>query len=1253
MISKTIRDIYELTLKMDDKQAMAQLNKFVETLAKRIQTQMAQLQKHLSMIDVRGVGKDPNTMQYMSVQDTYLKTMKLISGAAGDTAKKTTETAKQTKKVAEHTKEASQASQTYGQRLGTALKSAFSLEMAFRRMSFVITAMFSYKAFYAILNVFKSIVSNAIEFETTMAKVATMLDKDMLPQLDKFADKILEVSKMSGRSFQDLGNALYDILSAKIPQDWAPLLMEEGAKLAVAGFTNVKTATKSLITMMKSYGGTVEDITHFSNLMTNAVVHGRITFEEYASQVGKLIPQAALLGISAEKITSAYAVVTQQLGNAKESATALRRFLLLLGKENEDLNDIAINYGVTLSDILDKEDGFTVAMKKLMNATREEKIAIAGSVRAFGAFASLVSNTEGTVAAYNDAMNDANKTQDKFNLVNATAKQNLDKLKASATEFSLTFDELVIPSVKQAVDLSKILIDVADFARRGFETSIKSFINLNNLMATGLYKAGNLFERAGEKIGTFVRKVVGIKEVAKKATEKIEEAGKSWARLLNPEDEIKKGLASLDKYYEELDKQNKEWARKFAEHNRIKYEPKEKATAAEFKKEFPILKELLKYNVDVYDEIEELWQRRINHLEEGVGIARASGKDVEKAERDLLLEEKMFAEWRDEIAQKDIDAKQKVLDYVNDIYLETMEKGLAKDLAIKKDEAEAEKDKAEEIILEGKKLSEATTKQKEELSKVLKAIETQLQRDLAEIRNKYAKKEKSAEITKLQKELKTLESSFRLLGNTTKELETFTTEYLDAVEKLKTAGAGESDIMNEHYSLIGLLINRYRELKDAGEMPEGYSFSDYLAGLKDKFVGNEGVIALIDTLIDKMEELSDVDIAKKQSDKLTRLRTELKKLELEYSLYGKTMGDLNEFAANYVKKLKELKDAGADENDILGEQSSFMRMLVTQFEELKEAGVISDDASLLGYLGKLNVKIKDEEITKFLDALIEKIESLKGVSEKLTFGNIAESFAKAFDIPVFETALDQVQYVVGEIANTWRALAATFYQLNEKMYQDRIDKLNAQKDAEVALFDSLGLDTTALQKKYADQQTKIEEDKAKAQAEAQKKQAKYDATINLAQGLIGIWSKQLSLFGLGGVASAGILSGLLLTLYGAQMAIIDAAEFASGGLIGGSEKVIRVNEQGQEYVVNAQATKAFYPMLEAMNNFNPVTVPSVAKKEPDYYPQTTIDNSELKTEMKSLKDAFKKIKFQIKLKERDVGEIVVAGDDYNKKVYVS
>lgn len=73
-----------------------------------------------------------------------------------------------------------------------------------------------------------------------------------------------------------------------------------------------------------------------------------------------------------------------------------------------------------------------------------------------------------------------------------------------------------------------------------------------------------------------------------------------------------------------------------------------------------------------------------------------------------------------------------------------------------------------------------------------------------------------------------------------------------------------------------------------------------------------------------------------------------------------------------------------------------------------------------------------------------------------------------------------------------------------------------------------------------------------------------------------------------GAAGAVGLGATMASMSGAPLVTAAAiggsgAGFAEGGLIPAGERLIRVNEEGPEFVVNAQATRRFLPDLEAMN----------------------------------------------------------------------
>jgi|GEM_PF-6211253 len=70
-------------------------------------------------------------------------------------------------------------------------------------------------------------------------------------------------------------------------------------------------------------------------------------------------------------------------------------------------------------------------------------------------------------------------------------------------------------------------------------------------------------------------------------------------------------------------------------------------------------------------------------------------------------------------------------------------------------------------------------------------------------------------------------------------------------------------------------------------------------------------------------------------------------------------------------------------------------------------------------------------------------------------------------------------------------------------------------------------------------------------------------------------------FGTAGIASAIALTA---TFKGLVALAKSAAGFKDGGLVKGGQQFIRINEVGQEFVMNAQSTKAFLPELQQLNS---------------------------------------------------------------------
>lgn len=79
-----------------------------------------------------------------------------------------------------------------------------------------------------------------------------------------------------------------------------------------------------------------------------------------------------------------------------------------------------------------------------------------------------------------------------------------------------------------------------------------------------------------------------------------------------------------------------------------------------------------------------------------------------------------------------------------------------------------------------------------------------------------------------------------------------------------------------------------------------------------------------------------------------------------------------------------------------------------------------------------------------------------------------------------------------------------------------------------------------------------------------------------------------------GTTAAVALTAALQVLVAAARAAVSGS-FAKGGLVTGGERIVRINEQGPEYVMNAKSTQRYLPLLDAMNTNRPVRADLIRK----------------------------------------------------------
>ena len=187
----------------------------------------------------------------------------------------------------------------------------------------------------------------AANYETAMAKVYTIADEAKVTQSD-MAAQLMEQSTVLVQSSNDLADAAYNAISAG--QDTANTVgfVADATKLAIGGYTDATTSVDILTTAMNAYKMEAEQSTHVADALITTQNLGKVTVNELAANMGKVIPIAAAYNVNMDQLSSSYAILTANGIKAAESTTYMKGMLNELGDS-----------GSTVGKILKEETGMS------------------------------------------------------------------------------------------------------------------------------------------------------------------------------------------------------------------------------------------------------------------------------------------------------------------------------------------------------------------------------------------------------------------------------------------------------------------------------------------------------------------------------------------------------------------------------------------------------------------------------------------------------------------------------------------------------------------------------------------------------------------------------------------------------------------------------------------------------------------------------------------------------------------------------
>lgn len=182
-------------------------------------------------------------------------------------------------------------------------------------------------------------VKLAADFEKSMAKVST-ISGTSTKETQKMEKQILSLSNKTGVAASDIANNVYDAISAGQKAGDSVQFVGQSIKLAKGGFTDTDSALDILTTTLNAYGLKAKDAAKVSDMLINTQNLGKVTVNELAASMGKVIPTANSYNVKLQDLDAGYVVLTKNGIKARQATTYMNSMYNELGKSSKNVAKI-------------------------------------------------------------------------------------------------------------------------------------------------------------------------------------------------------------------------------------------------------------------------------------------------------------------------------------------------------------------------------------------------------------------------------------------------------------------------------------------------------------------------------------------------------------------------------------------------------------------------------------------------------------------------------------------------------------------------------------------------------------------------------------------------------------------------------------------------------------------------------------------------------------------------------------------------
>lgn len=350
------------------------------------------------------------------------------------------------------------------------------------------------------VSAFSSAIQNTLSFQKGMSEVATLGIKD----LDGLSDSVRNVTRLYGLDLQDAVKGAYDSISAGVSEMQTPKFLEDAAKAATAGVTDLSTAVDLGTSVLNAFGMEASEANVIFDQVFSAVKGGKTTFEELNQGIGDLASTFVSAGLGSDEMFASIAALTKAGIKTRTAITSLRQVVANVIKPTSQAAQAADDLGISFDVATLKTMGLPKFLQMVGTAADGNTSAISnlfGSVESFNAVMALSGSQ---VQSFNDILTDMRTNTGQASEAFDTMVENdpsfaINQLKAEVKDLSIELGTSLIPAATDTVSWLKQMT----LGTRGLIGDMKSLVS-------AISEATGISSLLDTEIGQAAKKTAGL-----------------------------------------------------------------------------------------------------------------------------------------------------------------------------------------------------------------------------------------------------------------------------------------------------------------------------------------------------------------------------------------------------------------------------------------------------------------------------------------------------------------------------------------------------------------------------------------------------------------------------------------------------------------------------------------------------------------------------------------------------------------------